>query len=68
MWSVILICEKIYEDILTFSICNDYLNTRLLNSGGGGIFGMHATSTECAFLSLDIFAEVATWSNRRDYL
>ena len=56
MWSVILICEKIYEDILTFSICNDYLYARLLNSGGGGIFGMHAASAEGTLLCLDVFA------------
>ena len=68
MWSVILICEKIYEDILPLAIGNDHLYARLLHTGGGGIFGMHAASTECAFLSLDIFTEVATWSNHRDYL
>ena len=68
MWSVILICEKVDEDILPLAIGNDHLYARLLHTGGSGVFGMHTATAKCALLSLDIFAEVATRGHKGNNL
>src|SRR5574344_1620722 len=60
MRSAILLCDEVDEDILALAIGDDDLDARLLHTGGSGVFGMHTASAECALLSLDIFAEVAT--------
>ena len=68
MWSAILPGDEVDEDILSLAVGDNDLDARLLNAGGGGVFGMHAASAECALLRLNIFAEVTLWGYNGDNL
>ena len=58
MWYVFRFFKKIDEYVFALAVGNDDTYARLLDFRGGGVFGVHATTSEGTLLWLYIRAEV----------